>query len=146
MRRVLLAITAVLAAVLLAGCGPVGSGTGEHSPHNSDPAALRSKLEALMADECFTADPKAVYPRCGKFFTELVGTENAIQDVLPGKPASATAGSNKIQAGMNQYAKDNCGPMDQQPTPALTAPCASAVSTTRAGLQTVYDTLYPPAK
>jgi hypothetical protein len=145
MRRVLFAVIAVVA-ILLAGCGSPGGGDYEHQPRNSDPQALRSKLNALMADECFTADPAAVYPRCGKFYTELVGTENAIKDVLPGKPAAATKASGQIDAGMTQYAKNNCGPMDQQPKPELTQPCAAALNATRTGMQGVYDALYPPAK
>ncbi|WP_157182901.1 hypothetical protein [Sciscionella marina] len=131
-------------ALLLTGCGGVGSGgTAPHQQHNTDPVALRGKLEAMMADECFTSDPRKVYPACNKFFVELVGTANAVKDALPGKPASVRAASDKLGKGMHAYNANQCGPADKRIIPSKTDVCATALQTTRAGMQNVYDQLYP---
>lgn len=128
--------------LLLAGCGNTND-PSQHQRHNTDPTALRGKIEALMADECFTSDPRKVYPACNKFYVELVGTANAVKDTLPGKPPQLHEASDQLGRGMREYNQHRCGPQDKRLDPAKTDVCSAALNTTRDGIQRVYDQLYP---
>jgi hypothetical protein len=111
----------VLAAVLLglvAGCGnsdnpasiPAGQSSEAAAPgaENRSPDAARNKLRLALADPCYTnADPRAVWPRCGRWVEETASTARAAANVLPDNPA-VTAAATAVGSARDAYVARGC--------------------------------------
>jgi hypothetical protein len=130
-----LAVAAGMAVlVALAGCG-----TGVQAPPRGTPGvdvdALRVKVHALEADQCQRLDPRAVFPDCGRYVTEVAGTVGALRAQLGGKPNAADALA-RLQSGVATYQGRSCevpgGPVEE---------CATALATLRTALAQLGDTL-----
>ncbi|ALE74744.1 hypothetical protein Ae168Ps1_4471c [Pseudonocardia sp. Ae168_Ps1] len=89
------ATVAVAALLVLAGCGTgpattrttTGEGTSA-SDRVGAPGldALRTKFRFFAEDTCFDGDPAQVFPRCGRFVTEI---RNVVGQVRRDAPAAA---------------------------------------------------------
>lgn len=133
-----------VAVAVLAGCA--GSGSGGQVPGrqgSADPQVLQGKLSAVMSDECYTGNPRTVYPACDKYFTELVGTKNAVRSMLHGKPKPVHRAYQQLKRGTRKYDATRCGTRDKRIDPSKTDACANALRLTHTGLRGVYDGLYP---
>lgn len=128
----------------LAGCA--GGGSGGQAPNqqgSADPEVLQGKLSAVMSDECYTGNPRTAYPGCDKFFTELVGTTNAVHQELKGKPRPVQRAYQQLKRGTREYNTNQCGTPDKRVRSSKTDACAHALRVTHTGLRGVYDGLYP---
>lgn len=120
MRRVAV-IAAVVAAVLLgvlAGCGdsgspasiPSGQSSEAASPgvENRSPDSARNKLRLALADPCYTdPDPRAVWPRCGRWVEETASTARTAANALPNDPA-VTAAVAGVASARDAYVARGC--------------------------------------
>ncbi|GAA4853661.1 hypothetical protein GCM10023201_54140 [Actinomycetospora corticicola] len=111
----------VLAAVLLgvlAGCGgtdnpasiPSGQSSEAAAPgvENRSPDAARNKLRLALADPCYTSsDPRAVWPRCGRWVEETASTARTAANALPDDPA-VTAAAAQVGAARDSYVARGC--------------------------------------
>ncbi|WP_433801125.1 hypothetical protein [Actinomycetospora sp. CA-084318] len=111
----------VLAAValgLLAGCGnsgspadiPAGQSSAAAAPgvENGTPDAAQNKLRLALADPCYTsADPRAVWPRCGRWVEETASTARTAANALPSDPA-VTAAATAVGQARDAYVARGC--------------------------------------
>jgi hypothetical protein len=109
----------------LAGCGANGPAPPRGTPH-VDVGALRVKVRALQADQCQRLDPRAVYPDCGRYVTEVAGTVGTLRAQLGGRPDAAEA-LGRLQSGVATYQGRSC-----ENTGAPAEECAAALATLRA--------------
>ncbi|MFC5066131.1 hypothetical protein [Actinomycetospora atypica] len=93
-----------LLAALATGCGdsspaqiPPGQSSGPGAVQGPavearSPDAARSKLRLALADPCYTSpDPRAVWPRCGRWVEESASVARTAGNALPDDPAVTTA-------------------------------------------------------
>ncbi|MEJ2869639.1 hypothetical protein WCD74_17835 [Actinomycetospora sp. OC33-EN08] len=110
----------VLAALvaLLAGCSdaaPADIPAGQSSEaaaapgvENRSPDAARNKLRLALADPCYTsADPRAVWPRCGRWVEETASTARTAANARPDDPA-VTAAAAGVGAARDAYVARGC--------------------------------------
>ncbi|MDL5154587.1 hypothetical protein [Actinomycetospora termitidis] len=116
MRRAAVAL-ALLA--LLAGCGdsgnPASIPSGQSSEaaaapgvENRSPDSARNKLRLALADPCYTGpDPRAVWPRCGRWVEETASTARTAANALPQDPA-VTAAAAGVGSARDAYVARGC--------------------------------------
>ncbi len=117
-----------LAGVLLAGCGGGQSG-GSRPSVNEDLQALQSKIPLLQADECYTADAHVVFPRCGKYVTQLASTVGSLKAQLAPKGARLRGEVKSLGDGINEYQRQDCGNSSGQPSATQEKACPHALIT-----------------
>ncbi|MGH3630473.1 MAG: hypothetical protein ACRDRL_23895 [Sciscionella sp.] len=151
MRRALLlllcAATTMLAVTACEGSNSpaatgIGSGSGGYVQPSGEADAVRSKLEALMADECFAKNPAAVYPHCAKYMTELAGTVGTVQNAVAATKGADPGVINELRKGINQYQSRNCDTLGNRPSKADAAACTAAVKLTARGILDSFHALY----
>ena len=112
-RPVLLPLTAVVAALVLAGCGGGGGVTVSGPPEPTFPpgvvpsagvADLRTKLSSIAQDECARDDPATVYPTCGRFVTEVRASLPAVREQVP----AAARTADTVEAGVSRFVSAGC--------------------------------------
>jgi hypothetical protein len=139
----LLLVPAAALLLVAAGCsgeaGPSGPPVAKYGPSVQE---LTIKDDALRADQCQTVDPARVYPECERWATEAINFGNSVTSETAGsKPADAIkAVVDKLQAGVADYEKRQCGVGTQNPgvntaDPSTSGPnagpCAAALTTIR---------------
>lgn len=115
MRR--LAVLAAVVLGLLAGCGdsnpasiPAGQSSEAGTPgvENRSPDAAKNKLRLALADPCYTdADPRAVWPRCGRWVEETASTARTAANALPDDAAVTNAAAG-VGAARDAYVARGC--------------------------------------
>lgn len=111
------AATLLVAALLLAGCSadrPAASSAKDTQPWPGQTAservgapgleALRTKFRFFAQDPCWSDDPAKVFPRCGRFTTEI---RNALPQVRQDAPAAA-AQADLVGKALDDFAAKGC--------------------------------------
>ncbi|WP_224389588.1 hypothetical protein [Pseudonocardia sp. ICBG1293] len=113
----LLATALLATTLLLTGCSadrPAASSAADTEPWPGQTAsdrvgapgleALRTKFRFYAQDPCWSADPAAVFPRCGRFTTEI---RNALPQVRQDAPAAA-AQADLVGKALDDFAAQGC--------------------------------------
>lgn len=109
MRRAGLVAAGCAALVVLSGCGAELRGPSAPAGQtNDDPNVLRSKLGFLQADECFAGDLAEIFPRCGKYITQLDSTSGTVDKLLAPKSPRAAEAARELRSGVDGYQRARC--------------------------------------
>jgi hypothetical protein len=112
-RKAVLAGMALL--VVLTGCGQeFGGPSTPGGQANEDPGILRTKIHLLTADECFKGNLQDVYPRCGKFITQLDSTTGSVDKLLAPRSKAEANAAQQLRSGVDTYQRLGC---DRQAEP-----------------------------
>jgi hypothetical protein len=106
------------------------------------PQAARSKLTLALADPCYSSpDPRAVWPRCGRWVEETASTARTATSALPNDAAVASAATG-VGAAHDDYVARGCP--GTGPTVPLNADvCIGALTTVRTAMGKLAAALGP---
>ncbi len=103
--RVVIASTALAAALALAGCADAQPGDVNNGPGYTDSVSdLLVKIPALQGDPCRSTQAPQIYPNCGRYVTEVANVVDAVQAELPDQPSLTTS----LQNAVNTYQSLRC--------------------------------------
>jgi hypothetical protein len=116
MRRAVVLVAVLLG--VLAGCAdsdnpasiPAGQSSEAGAPglENRSPDAAENKLRLALADPCYTdPDPRAVWPRCGRWVEETASTARTAANALP-DDAAVTNAAAAVGAARDAYVARGC--------------------------------------
>lgn len=113
MRRAAVLAAGAALLVALTGCTTeFGESNVPSGQTNQDPSALRVKIRALKADECYEGNLQRVYPRCGKFITQLDSTTGQVDQLLAPRGAVQAAAARQLRSGVDRYQRLGCDTPD----------------------------------
>lgn len=93
----------------LTGCSQEFGGSDLPSGEtNEDPGVLRTKIRLLTADQCYTGDPRQVYPRCAKFITQLDSTTGTVDQLLAPRGGTEARAARQLRSGVDSYQRLGC--------------------------------------
>lgn len=143
MRRAVVGLVLLLG---LAGCAdsspahiPPGQSSGTGATRGPavearGPDAARSKLRLALADPCYTSpDPRAVWPRCGRWVEESASVARTAGQALPGDPAVTTSVA-AISTARDAYVARGCPATAPGGTVDVSA-CIGSLVTVRTAVQ-----------
>jgi hypothetical protein len=147
-------VPALLAALLvLAGCSgspadiPSGQSSGGAATQGPiaevrSPDAARAKLSLALMDPCYASpDPRAVWPRCGRWVEESASTARTATNALPGD-AAVTSAAAAVAAAHDDFVARGC-PGTGPTVPLDANSCIGALTTVRAAMGRLSAALGP---
>lgn len=111
--------TAILGAgaalvLALTGCSQEFGGSNLPSGEtNEDPGVLRTKIRLLTADECYRGNLGEIYPRCGKFITQLDSTTGTVDKLLAPRGEAEARAARQLRSGVDSYQRLGCAGVGQ---------------------------------
>jgi hypothetical protein len=139
------ALVLALLLALLAGCssgspaeipsGQSSDGAATQGPvvEARSPDASRTKLRLALADPCYASpDPRAVWPRCGRWVEETASIARTAASALPNDPAVTTAVA-AIAPAHDDFVARGC-PSTGPAVPLDASACVGALTTVRAAV------------
>ena len=147
-------VVALLAALLLlAGCsgGPADIPSGQSADGAAtqgpiaevrSPDAARTKLSLALTDPCYgSPDPRAVWPRCGRWVEESASTARTATNALP-DDAAVTGAVAAVAAAHDDFVARGC-PGTGPTVPLDANSCIGALMTVRAAMGRLAAALGP---
>jgi hypothetical protein len=145
---------AVALLVLLAGCSggspaqiPSGQSSDDSAAQGSavqaaSPDAARSKLRLALADPCYSSpDPRAVWPRCGRWVEETASIARTAASALP-NDAAVTGSVPAVAAAHDDFVARGC-PSTGPAVPLDANACVGALTSVRTAVGRLSAALGP---
>ena len=155
MTRLASALVLTLLVALLAACSgspaeipsgqsPDGAATQGPVVETGSPDAARTKLRLAEADPCYSSpDPRAVWPRCGRWVEETASIARTAANALPNDPAIASAVA-AVGPAHDDFVARGC-PATGPAVPLDASACVGALATVRAAVGRLSTALGPPS-
>jgi hypothetical protein len=136
--RVVIASTALAAALTLAGCADAQPGDVNNGPGYTDSVSdLLVKIPALQGDPCRSTQASQIYPNCGRYVTEVANVVDAVRAELPNQPDLTT----NLQNAVNTYQQLRCETVNGNASQDQQKSCPQALKTIGSELDGVDKTL-----
>jgi hypothetical protein len=136
--RVVIASTALAAALTLAGCADAQPGDVNNGPgYTNSVSDLLVKIPALQGDPCRSTQAGKIYPNCGRYVTEVANVVDAVRAELPNQPDLTS----NLQGAVNTYQQLRCETVNGTGSTSQQKSCPQALRTIGSELDGVDKTL-----